>query len=97
MKSLILVFLLAYSSHLFSSVTLLYFNDAHDIQPVVDAFGERGGLARLKTCIDSVKSEYPNAWVLFGGDCAGGTLFGALYQGKPIVRAMNEKPVFNKI
>ena len=90
---LLLLVILFIPLPLYASVTLLYFNDAHEIHPVRDRFGERGGLARLKTCIDSVKTEHPDALVIFGGDCAGGTLFGALYQGKPIVHAMNVIPV----
>jgi len=40
-------------------MTILYFNDAHEIAPVIDALGERGGVARLKTVIDVVRMENP--------------------------------------
>lgn len=37
--------------------TVLYFNDAHEISPVVNQYGDRGGVARLKTIIDRVREE----------------------------------------
>lgn len=74
-------------------VTILYFTDAHEISPVIDGYGERGGVARLKSVIDSVKKENPEAIVVFGGDCAGGTLFGALYHGFPQIEAFNMIPL----
>jgi len=75
------------------TVSILYFNDAHEIAPVLDDLGERGGVARLKTIVDSVKKENPETIVVFGGDCAGGTLFGALYHGHPQIEAFNRIPV----
>lgn len=74
-------------------VSILYFTDAHEISPVVDKFGDRGGVARLKAVIDQVKSENPNTIVTFGGDLAGGTLFGGVFKGFPIVEALNHLPV----
>lgn len=70
--------------------TVLYFNDAHEISPVVNQFGDRGGVARLKTAIDRVREENKHTVVAFGGDLGGGTLFGAVYQGFPMVEAFNE-------
>lgn len=72
------------------TATLLYLNDAHDIGPVLTGGQDRGGVARLKTAIDTVRAESPATNVLFGGDLAGGTLFGGLYKGFPIVDAFNE-------
>ncbi|MGX1191859.1 bifunctional metallophosphatase/5'-nucleotidase [Metabacillus sp. SLBN-84] len=69
--------------------TVLYFNDAHEISPVVNKLGDRGGVARLKTAIDRVRSENKHTAVAFGGDLGGGTLFGAVYQGFPMVEAFN--------
>jgi 2',3'-cyclic-nucleotide 2'-phosphodiesterase (5'-nucleotidase family) len=72
------------------SATLLYFNDAHDIRPVLTGGQDRGGVARLATVINTVRDERPETQVVFGGDLAGGTLFGGLYKGFPIVDAFND-------
>ena len=77
----------------FAHVTILYFNDAHEIAPVSDHLGERGGVARTKTVIENTKRENPNTIVVFGGDLAGGSLFGGFYHGFPIVEAFNKIPV----
>lgn len=73
--------------------TLLYFNDSHVIYPVIDKHGERGGVARVKTLVDSVKKENKNTLVLQGGDLGGGVLFGAIYHGFPMIEAFNKLPV----
>ena len=70
--------------------TILYFNDAHEISPVVNDYGDRGGVARLKTVIDRVKEDNKHTAVTFGGDLGGGTLFGGVYKGFPIVEAFNQ-------
>ncbi|MBD1381446.1 bifunctional metallophosphatase/5'-nucleotidase [Metabacillus arenae] len=70
--------------------TILYFNDAHEISPVVNSYGDRGGVARLKTVIDKVRAENKKTIVTFGGDLGGGTLFGGVFQGYPIVEAFNK-------
>ncbi|SFF05281.1 5'-nucleotidase [Bacillus sp. OV194] len=70
--------------------TVLYFNDAHEISPVVNQYGDRGGVARLKTVIDRVREENQKTIVTFGGDLGGGTLFGGVFQGFPMVQAFNE-------
>lgn len=76
-----------------SHVIVLYFNDAHEISPVIDSRGERGGVARLKTVVDKIRHEEPNTLVVFGGDLAGGSLFGGFYHGFPMVDAFNHFPV----
>ncbi|RLD63246.1 MAG: hypothetical protein DRJ01_04240 [Bacteroidetes bacterium] len=73
--------------------TILYFNDAHQIYPVRDELGERGGVARLKTIVEKIKKENPETIVVFGGDLAGGTLFGGLYHGFPMIEAFNLIPI----
>ena len=73
--------------------TVLYFNDAHQIDPVKDRLGERGGVARLKTIVDQVKAENPETLITFGGDLGGGVLFGAVYHGFPMVEALNLLPL----
>lgn len=72
------------------TTTLLYFNDAHDVRPVLGGGQDRGGVARLATAIDTVRDAQPNTRVVFGGDLAGGTLFGGLYKGFPLVEAFND-------
>ena len=69
--------------------TILYVNDAHEIGPVLSEGQDRGGVARLRTAIDTVRAQNPDTAVTFGGDLAGGTLFGGLYQGHPMVEAFN--------
>ncbi|TFC82187.1 hypothetical protein E3T23_04395 [Cryobacterium cheniae] len=73
-----------------NSATLLYFNDAHEIGPVLSGGQDRGGVARLSTAIDTVREDNPATSVVFGGDLAGGTLFGGLYKGFPMVDAFNK-------
>ncbi|RAU96550.1 5'-nucleotidase C-terminal domain-containing protein [Paenibacillus sp. YN15] len=73
-----------------SQVSILYFNDGHEIMPVVDSYGNRGGAARVKTVIDQVAGEKITA---FGGDLGGGTLFGGVFKGHPMVDAFNGFPV----
>ncbi len=69
--------------------TVLYFTDTHQLAPVVDRLGERGGVARLATVIQKVRREAPGTVVAFGGDLAGGALFGAVFRGRPLVEALN--------
>ncbi|MEA1986498.1 MAG: 5'-nucleotidase C-terminal domain-containing protein [Candidatus Marinimicrobia bacterium] len=76
-----------------TKATILYFNDAHEISPVKDKLGERGGVARIKTVVDKVKETNPETIVLFGGDLGGGSLFGAVFHGFPIVEAFNKIPI----
>jgi len=68
--------------------TILYVTDAHEIAPVVDRHGERGGVARLKTVVDRLGAGGPGALLVFGGDLAGGTLFGGVFRGEPMVDAL---------
>lgn len=94
MKKLLLSFLLISSLVVAQEkATLLYFNDSHVIYPVVDNHGERGGVARAKTLVDSVKKENKNTIVLQGGDLGGGVLFGAVYHGFPMIEAFNKMPI----
>lgn len=68
--------------------TLLYVTDVHEVAPVVDVLGERGGIARLKTVVDRVRETDPDTKLIFGGDLAGGVLFGAVFRGEPTVEAL---------
>ena len=74
-------------------VTVLYFNDSHHIGPVIDKYGNRGGVARLKTIVDQERERNPNCLVLFGGDLGGGTLFGGIFHGFPMVESFNGIPI----
>lgn len=69
-----------------AGVSILYFNDAHEIAPVDK--GVRGGTARLATLIKQTRTQQPNTLVVFGGDLAGGTVFGE-FKGEPMIEAMN--------
>ena len=73
--------------------TVLYFNDAHQLLPVVDSLSTRGGVARVKTIVDEVREECRDALVIFGGDLAGGTLFGGIFKGEPQVDLFNKIPI----
>jgi 5'-nucleotidase len=71
------------------TATLLYFNDAHEIGPVLTGGQDRGGVARLATAIYAVRAQNAATSVVYGGDLGGGTLFGGLYYGFPMVEAFN--------
>lgn len=73
-----------------SAVSILYFNDGHEISPVTDKLGTRGGVARIKSLVDGVQGD---KIVAFGGDLGGGTLFGGVFKGFPMVEAFNRIPV----
>ena len=75
------------------AAAVLYVTDAHEISPVVDRQGDRGGVARLKTVVDRQKAESPGALLVFGGDLAGGTLFGGVFRGAPMVGALGRAGV----
>jgi len=75
------------------TATILYFNDAHQIDPVVDDLGQRGGVARLTTVVRGVRSRDPATFVVLGGDLGGGRLFGGLFHGFPMVEAFNALPL----
>ncbi|WP_372751732.1 bifunctional UDP-sugar hydrolase/5'-nucleotidase [Labilibaculum sp.] len=89
--------LLAFFLYTFSlnaqKIELLYFTDAHQIFPVDDVDGGRGGLARLKTVADEMRAANADALVIHGGDLCGGVLFGGIYKGEPMIEGFNEVPV----
>ncbi len=74
-------------------VDLIYFTDAHQIFPVDDVDGGRGGVARLKTIADETRRTNANTLVIHGGDLCGGVLFGGMYKGEPMIEAFNDIPV----
>lgn len=71
-------------------VELLYFTDAHQIFPLEDVTGGRGGVARLKTLVVEQREANPGTLVIHGGDLCGGVLFGGMYKGFPMIEAFNE-------
>lgn len=76
------------------AASLLFFQDGHEIAPVKQGSKEQpkyhGGIARLATVLQQEKAAGVPADVVFGGDLGGGTLFGAVFQGRAMVDAFNE-------
>ena len=72
------------------AVKILYFNDAHEPDMVPTEGGLLGGVARMKTVVDSIRQSSPDALLLFGGDLGGGTLAGKLYRGSIMVDFLSE-------
>ena len=72
------------------AVKILYFNDAHEPDMVSTEGGLLGGVARMKTVVDSIRQSSPDALLLFGGDLGGGTLAGKLYRGSIMVDFLSE-------
>ncbi|MFL4473249.1 bifunctional metallophosphatase/5'-nucleotidase [Paeniglutamicibacter sp. MACA_103] len=70
--------------------TVAYFQDAHEYSPREHAVGYRGGIARLATVLDGIEAANENPATIFGGDMAGGSLFGGVYKGFPFVEAFND-------
>lgn len=89
---LFLIMLIFSSCHKENSVSILYFNDAHEIMPVDFQGSKKGGVASLKYLVDSLK-QYNKVFTVFGGDLAGGSLFGKFYRGFPMVEAFNKIPL----
>lgn len=69
---------------------ILYFNDAHEPDMVSTEGGLLGGVARMKSVVDSIRQSSPDALLLFGGDLGGGTLAGKLYRGSIMVDFLSE-------
>lgn len=72
-----------------SSLRILYFNDAHELNPVQTSGGLLGGVSRMKALIDSIRRDAPEVIVIFGGDLAGGTLGGKLFRGSVMIASLN--------
>lgn len=64
-----------------TQATILFTHDMHShLLPATDESGaEYGGYARLKTAIDSVKADHPDAVLVDGGDFSMGSLFQTAY------------------
>ena len=64
-----------------TEAVILFTHDMHShLLPALDETGrEYGGYARLKTAIDEVKAEYPDAVLVDGGDFSMGSLFQTAY------------------
>lgn len=73
------------------SVDLLAIQDAHEAEQRTWKNGSKhGGIAQLATVLAAQRAANPNTITAFGGDLAGGTLFGAVYRGEPFIDAFNE-------
>ncbi len=70
--------------------SLLYFQDGHEIAPVDQKGNEHGGIARLSGVLNEARAEGVPTTTIFGGDLAGGTLFGAVYRGEAMVDGFNK-------
>lgn len=91
MKNCIFLFFLFFSCAE-KPTAILYFNDAHEITSVPTKVGNKGGVAHLQTLVNNLRKE-KDVFLIFGGDLAGGTLFGKVYKGLPMVQAFNQIPV----
>ena len=71
----------AYADSAEPKVTIMFTHDLHShLLPANDEMGESyGGYARLKTAIDAVKAQDPNAILVDGGDFSMGSLFQTIY------------------
>jgi len=92
-RHLLFLFLILCFTAQGQKVELLYFTDAHQIFPLDDVEGGRGGVARLKTLADQTREVNPNTLLIHGGDLCGGVLFGGMYKGLPMIEAFNNIPV----
>ncbi|MCF2706799.1 bifunctional metallophosphatase/5'-nucleotidase [Arcanobacterium haemolyticum] len=72
-----------------SHARILFYQDSHEFSPVTRADGERGGISRLATVLSNASIGDESTDIVFGGDLAGGTLFGGFYKGTPFIEAMN--------
>lgn len=72
---------------------VLYYQDSHEFTPKKRADGERGGISRLATVLKEQSNGEDSTHIVFGGDLAGGTLFGGFYKGVPFIEAMNRMGV----
>ncbi len=72
-----------------SQARILFYQDSHEFSPLMRADGERGGIARLATVLSNASLGDESTDIVFGGDLAGGTLFGGFYKGAPFIEAMN--------
>ena len=94
MKNYWILFIVLFPFYTFSqSVQLLYFTDAHQLYPLDDVQGTRGGIARLKTVVNDAKKDNKHTLTIHGGDFVGGVLYGGIYQGRHMIPAFNQIPV----
>lgn len=74
-----------------TSVDILAFQDAHEFEQRTWKDGTKhGGIAQLATVLNTARGQAEHSITAFGGDLAGGTLFGAVYRGEPFVDAFNK-------
>lgn len=68
-------------------ISLLFTHDMHshfdaDRHMGENGVEERGGFGRLKTAIDAVREDYPNSFLLDGGDFSMGTLYQTVFSSE---------------
>lgn len=68
-------------------VTLLHVNDIYQLMPVDK--GTRGGLARLATLRDSIRSESPNTLLILGGDTLSPSVSSNTFRGAQMIAGWN--------
>ena len=68
-------------------VTLIHVNDVYQISPVDK--GSRGGLARLATLKDQIKSSSPHTLLLLGGDTLSPSVASNTFKGAQMIAAWN--------
>lgn len=70
-------------------LTIIHFNDVYDIQPK----GGSMGVVNFKAKLDELKSLYPDALVLFSGDCFSPSTLTNIKEGWQMVYSMNKMGV----
>jgi 5'-nucleotidase / UDP-sugar diphosphatase len=90
-RNILKLFGLAGASTALEAITLLHSNDTHDhLEPTPysgkDAAGkdykaQYGGVARIKTALETLKKSSTNPIVLDAGDVFTGTIYGMIYKG----------------
>lgn len=75
-------------AHVGCVASLLYIQDCHEVVPVPRHNETWGDLARLATVLKAHNTSHTD--IVFGGDLAGGALFGTVYKGVPMIDAFNQ-------
>lgn len=87
----VLVFSLAVAAAEPAEIVILHTNDMHGrLQPIFVDDVQRGGLARIAAYVQVLRELYPNRvlW-LDGGDTFHGTNLANLFDGEPVLEALN--------
>ncbi len=71
-----------------TKITVLHLNDVYEISPS-GSKEKKGGMARLKTLVDSIKKGDPEALFFLSGDFLSPSLMSSVFQGKQMVDLLN--------